>query len=178
MLLQPNVICVLCTPSQILVRLTFMINLYTIGYEGTDLQFFIRCLTENHVALLIDVRDFPGSRKRGFSKKSLAAGLANAGIAYEHWRQLGAPKEIRYELRQTRDWSKYVEAYSRVLDVQEPMLTSLAARAHEDNTCLMCFERDYKECHRSLVTERLQDLTLTGQAVHLVPKTVSLAAAA
>lgn len=155
-----------------------MSNLYTIGYEGTDLQYFIRCLTENHVALLIDVRDFPGSRKRGFSKKSLAAELANAGIVYEHWRQLGAPKEIRHELQRTRDWSRYVKAYSRVLNVQEPILSNLAARAHENNTCLMCFERDYRECHRSLVAERLEDLTLAGQAVHLVPKTASLAAAA
>lgn len=153
-------------------------NLYTVGYEGTDLQLFISCLTENRVAVLIDVRDFPGSRKRGFSKKTLAAELADAGIVYEHWRQLGAPREIRHELRQTRDWRKYTRAYSQILDVQEPTLTSLAARAHEDNVCLMCFERDYRECHRSLVTERLGNLTLTSQAVHLIPKTVSLAVAA
>lgn len=83
-----------------------MSDLFTVGYESTELQLFIDCLIENRVTVLIDVRDFPISRKRGFSKKSLAEALLQAGINYEHWRQLGAPKEIRHELRQTKDWDK------------------------------------------------------------------------
>ncbi len=152
--------------------------MFTVGYESTGLQLFIDCLKENRVTVLVDVRDFPGSRKPGFSKTSLAKALANVGITYEHWRQLGAPKEIRRELRETKNWDKYVNAYLQILDVQEPTLVSLAARANEANICLMCFERDYRECHRSLVVERLENLSLTNQAVHLVPKTTYLAVAA
>lgn len=155
-----------------------MSDLFTIGYESTELQLFIDCLVENHVTVLVDVRDFPISRKRGFSKKALAEALSQVGISYEHWRQLGAPKEIRHELRQMKDWDKYARAYSKVLDNQKPALTDLANRTSSDCLCLMCFERDYKECHRSLVAERLEQTALTSGTIHLVPKTAHLAAAA
>ena len=155
-----------------------MSDLFTIGYESTELQLFIDCLKENCITVLIDVRDLPISRKRGFSKKSLSEALAQAGINYEHWRQLGAPREIRHELRQTKNWDKYARAYSQVLDVQKSALVDLAVRTNSDRLCLMCFERDYKECHRSLVAERLEQTTLTNGTIHLIPKTTHLAAAA
>jgi uncharacterized protein (DUF488 family) len=155
-----------------------MSSLYTVGYESTDLKFFIECLVENRITVLIDVRDYPGSRKRGFSKKALAEALKRVDITYEHWRQLGAPKTLRHELRETREWEKYVKGYSEVLDSQEPTLVSLADKTSTELVCLMCFERDHRECHRSLVAERLKHLGLTGDATHLVPKTTSLAFAA
>ena len=155
-----------------------MSDLFTVGYEGTELQLFIDCLVENRVTVLVDVRDFPGSRKRGFSKTSLAKALNEAGISYEHWRHLGAPKHIRHELRQTKDWAKYAKAYSQILEIQEPALVTLGSRLGPDKLCLMCFERDFRECHRSFVAERLEHLALIGETVHLVPRTTQLATAA
>lgn len=167
-----------CISLELPVRLKDVSRIYTAGYEGTDLRLFVTCLVENSVSVLVDVRDYPGSRKQGFSKNALANALRDAGIVYEHWRHLGAPKEIRHELKRTKNWPKYVKAYSEILDLQEDILIKLAAKTENEKVCLMCFERDYRECHRSLVTERLKSLSLTDNAVHLTPKTTELAVAA
>ena len=59
-------------------------------------------LKANRVKLLIDVRDVPISRKPGFSKTSLAQGLADAGIGYLHLKGLGDPKPGRIAAREGR----------------------------------------------------------------------------
>lgn len=41
---------------------------YTIGYEGIDLEQFIDIIKKNHIDTIIDVRKNPVSRKKGFSK--------------------------------------------------------------------------------------------------------------
>lgn len=155
-----------------------MNGLFTVGYEATTLELFIEQLLESRVEVLIDVRDYPLSRKKGFSKHALANALNEVGVAYEHWRQLGAPKAIRNQLKDTKDWQAYVQGYSHVLDEQESTLVELAARAEASTVCLMCFERDYRECHRSLVTNRLFELKSSLPATHLAPKLTRLANAA
>ena len=47
------------------------------------------------VKLLVDVRAVAASRRPGFSKTQLAAGLDERGIGYVHLRDLGTPKEGR-----------------------------------------------------------------------------------
>jgi uncharacterized protein (DUF488 family) len=47
------------------------------------------------VALVLDIRAAPVSRKKGFSKTPLAKHLAEAGIGYRHLRGLGTPKHGR-----------------------------------------------------------------------------------
>lgn len=63
--------------------------LYTIGYEGASLNDFLTTLVISDVARVIDIREVPISRKRGFSKRALADALAARGIAYVHLKQLG-----------------------------------------------------------------------------------------
>ena len=51
------------------------------------------------VKLLVDVRAVASSRRPGFSKNQLAAGLDERGISYLHLRALGTPKEGREAAR-------------------------------------------------------------------------------
>jgi uncharacterized protein (DUF488 family) len=46
-----------------------MTQIYTIGYEGTDIERFVRTLKIVGVEQPVDVRAVPLSRKKGFSKK-------------------------------------------------------------------------------------------------------------
>ena len=55
----------------------------------------VATLREAGVQRLVDVRKFPSSRRRGFSKTALAAALDAAGIEYVHARALGNPKPNR-----------------------------------------------------------------------------------
>ena len=74
-------------------------DLLTIGYEGCTIQDVLGVLTEAKVGLLIDVRAMPRSRKPGFSKRQLAAGLDEKGIPYVHLVGLGTPKAGRDAVR-------------------------------------------------------------------------------
>lgn len=68
-------------------------TLLTIGYEThREPASPVVALLAADVERLVDVRELPLSRRRGFSKTALAGALADAGIHYEHERALGNPK--------------------------------------------------------------------------------------
>ena len=76
-----------------------MTTLFTIGYEQATAKAFFDALTKAGVATLIDVRAVAASRRPGFSKRQLAAGLDEHGMAYVHLQKLGTPKEGRLAAR-------------------------------------------------------------------------------
>lgn len=73
--------------------------LLTIGYEGKTAGAYIAQLTSAKVSVLCDVRHNPLSRKRGFSKRALAAACAAVGIRYVHLPQLGIPTAERRNIK-------------------------------------------------------------------------------
>jgi len=73
--------------------------IFTIGYGGATVDGFIGALRKAGVALVLDIRAAPISRKKGFSKNPLAQHLSEAGIGYRHLRGLGTPKQGREATR-------------------------------------------------------------------------------
>lgn len=136
-------------------------TLMTIGYEGLDISTFLAALKANKVATLVDVRELPLSRKKGFSKSALAAAVEAAGISYLHVSELGCPREIRQAYYRDQDWSCYKKRFNAYLTRQGAALSALAAVAERSRTCLVCFEADYQSCHRSLITDALGALRAT-----------------
>jgi len=129
-----------------------------IGYEGRDIDSFVRELQAAQVARLVDVRLTPISRKPGFSKSALRAALAGVGIAYEHRRELGNPKANRAgfqgspeELRAAR------KAYAARLAEPEARraIEELARAATTERIAVLCFEADQRRCHRDLVVDEV-----------------------
>jgi len=127
-------------------------RIYTIGYEGATQGEVIAALTEAGVELLADIRAVPLSRRPGFSKNVLAAGLREAGIDYVGLKALGTPPEGR-EAARKHDLARLREVYAQQLELPEAVLqgAQLAAMAEERATALLCFERDPSGCHRSLL---------------------------
>src|SRR5260370_36659094 len=76
-----------------------MSALWTIGYEQATSQAVLETLGRSGVELVVDTRAVAASRRPGFSKRQLAAGLAERGINYLHLRGLGTPKEGRLAAR-------------------------------------------------------------------------------
>src|SRR6476619_4104203 len=74
-------------------------KLFTIGYEQTPSTAVLDELENAGVKLLVDVRAVAASRRPGFSKNQLAAGLDARGISYLHLRALGTPKSGREAAR-------------------------------------------------------------------------------
>lgn len=121
------------------------------------------------VALLVDVRAVPSSRKPGFSKHILAASLKAAGIGYVHLRPLGTPKPGRDAVRRG-DVAAMERIYAAHMQGDEPRaaLAEATALGAGQTCCLLCFEHDHRTCHRRLVAEMVT--AQTGQTVrHLAP---------
>lgn len=143
-------------------------SLFTIGYEQTTPSAFQAALTDAGVDLVVDVRAVAASRRPGFSKTALAAGIATHGIAYVHLRALGTPKEGRLAAR-TGDHAALMRIYDAHLATApaQTALEELAGLAPGRRLCLLCYERHVEGCHRlrlaQFLCERL-DLPVTHLA--------------
>ena len=134
-----------------------MALIYTIGYEGTDIDRFIATLKTVAVSRVADVRAVALSRKMGFSKKALSARLAEADIEYVHLSELGDPKPGR-EAARAGLFDKFRAIYESHMRTEsaQTSLRELVSLAAEKSTCLLCFERDPMTCHRSIVAGELK----------------------
>jgi uncharacterized protein (DUF488 family) len=130
--------------------------LYSIGYEKTLLRDVIEALTAAGVATLIDVRDRPISRRPGFSKRQLAAAVEEAGMRYVHLQALGTPPEGRLANRR-REWDRFWDIVEERLTGPEAELAlrEAADLARASPSCLLCYEADWRICHRRRIAEIL-----------------------
>lgn len=127
-------------------------KIFTIGYEATTMAEFLGALTAAGVEQVIDVRALPLSRRPGFSKTSLAASLAERGIGYVHLKALGTPKAGR-DAAKKGDVATLEAVYEGHLQLPEAQAQAaqMLALAAEKPSALLCFERDPRHCHRTLL---------------------------
>ena len=138
--------------------------LATIGYEGCTIDTVLAALRLAEVGLLIDVRAVARSRKPGFSKRQLAAGLDLAGIGYVHLQGLGTPKPGRDAVRAGHpERMEVIFREHMTSDRAQAELAQANILTRERRCCLLCFERDHNHCHRRLVAEMIA--AETGQHV-------------
>jgi uncharacterized protein (DUF488 family) len=132
-------------------------KLFTIGYQAATQGEVIERLRRAGVEVLVDVRAVAASRRPGFSKKLLAAGLAEAGLDYVHLRALGTPPAGRMAARAGRT-AEMRAIYTDYLE-HEPAAQAELAEAEEiaaaRPAALLCIEADAGACHRSLIAARL-----------------------
>ena len=50
-------------------------TVFTVGYEGPSVDRFLSLLAEHGIDTIVDVREYPVSRKLGFSKKGQARSI-------------------------------------------------------------------------------------------------------
>jgi uncharacterized protein (DUF488 family) len=132
-------------------------KLFTIGYEGRDINNLVSNLKKFNITRLIDVREIPISRKKGFSKSQLMETLESADIEYVHIKQLGSPSSLRHQLEDDHDYAKFFSAYTNYLEAKHDLLMQLNDEISDKTSCLMCFERLQQHCHRSIVANKLKE---------------------
>ena len=140
-------------------------RVHTIGYEGATQGEVVAALAAAGVTLLADVRAVPLSRRPGFSKNVLAAGLREAGIDYLGLKALGTPPAGR-EAARKGDRDGLARIYAGQLELPEAMAqgTILRAEAAARPTALLCFEREPGCCHRTLLASAVLG---DAEVVHL-----------
>ncbi|WP_351228723.1 DUF488 domain-containing protein [Streptomyces sp. NPDC002133] len=144
----------------------------TIGVYGFDGDSYLQRLQQANVRLLLDVRQRRGVRGPDYAwanSRRLQAALAEAGIAYEHHRELAPTTELRHlqyaeddrlgvGKRSRRELAaEYSRRYTtEILDLAdlEPIVSALPSSG---TAALFCVERDPEACHRSLVSQRLTE---------------------
>lgn len=131
----------------------------TIGYEGSDIDSFLDRLANAGVETIVDVRELPLSRKKGFSKNSLREAAAKIGLHYVHLKPLGDPKEGRLAARSGdyQLFERIFKAHMQTAEAQEA-LTRLSEIVENTRACLLCFEKNHEGCHRHIVVHQLAEI--------------------
>jgi len=135
-------------------------RLFTIGYEGKSLEYFLNQLLLQNVRLLCDVRKNSFSMKYGFSKSQLEYACGQVGIAFRHIPQLGIDKDKRRELKTLQDFQVLFNEYeSTILPQNREYLLELAGLFKQyPRIAITCFEAHHSMCHRGRIVTALQTL--------------------
>lgn len=133
-------------------------TVFTIGYEGLDIDAFMSLLSEHGIESVVDIRELPLSRKPGFSKTALANVLNLSGLEYVHMVELGCPRPVRDGYRADGDWKRYTKGFLNHLKTQKEAIAELAALTESSICALLCYEADFKFCHRSMVADAVNKL--------------------
>ena len=131
---------------------------FTLGYEGLTIEAFIARLQTAQVKTVVDVRELPLSRKKGFSISAFCGALSSHGISYLHAPALGCPKPIRNQYKMDGNWQTYTREFLKYIQTQDAALRELVKIAHATAACLVCFEADFSTCHRTYVARAARQL--------------------
>lgn len=134
-------------------------HIWTIGHSTLPIESFLDALRLNGIALLVDVRRFPGSRRHPqFGRDPLPGSLAAAGIEYAHVEALGGRRRPRPDSRNSawrndsfRGYADYMETPA-FHDAVDALLRQAAAR----RVAIMCAEMLWWQCHRGLIADHLK----------------------
>jgi uncharacterized protein (DUF488 family) len=135
-------------------------EIWTIGHSTRAIEDFIAALEANAIKLVADVRLLPGSKRYPqFNREALARSLAERGIGYEHFPELGGRRKPRPDSRNVawrtdafRGYADYMETEAFGKGVER--LVELAQKF--GRTTIMCAEAVWWRCHRGLVSDFLK----------------------
>ena len=133
-------------------------GVFSIGYEGKDIDSFLDALIQNGVEVLVDVRANPFSMNFSFTKNKLANSLENVGIGYLHVPELGIEGQHRQNLGNEADYKQLFEFYRKqILPKSMDKVRMLCELGGKKRIALMCFECDKAQCHRGVLSEALEE---------------------
>jgi uncharacterized protein (DUF488 family) len=142
-------------------------GVYTIGYEGHDVDSFLDKIIQNNINMVIDVRSNPFSMNFSFIGKRLKTTLAKVNIEYLNTPNLGIPGNLRRNLETQEDYRQLFKDYkAKTLSLQMEKIDWLLGLSESKRIALLCFEKDVDFCHRGVISDELQD-RMTGKAVHV-----------
>ena len=132
----------------------------TIGHSTRSIDDFISLLEENGIKLLADVRSWPASKRYPqFNREALAKSLADAGILYEHVRELGGRRKPKPDSRNTAWRNASFRAYADHMETEEfrkGVERFLVLAGEAGSAAIMCAEAVWWRCHRSLISDYLK----------------------
>ncbi len=135
-----------------------MTSIYTVGHSQHSIGEFLELLKQASLCQLADVRRFPGSRRHPhFAGAALAQSLAEEGMAYRHFPELGGHRGERSNSPHRAWESSAFRGYADHMESDEfrTALSHLENWARHGATVVMCAEADPARCHRRLLSDAL-----------------------
>ncbi|MGI8470034.1 MAG: DUF488 domain-containing protein [Pyrinomonadaceae bacterium] len=135
------------------------LKIWTIGHSTRTLAEFIELLAANKIEALADVRRYPGSRKYPhFNERELGDVLAESGIEYAPFKQLGGRRRPRVDSPNTVWRSESFRGYADYMETAEfkDGIAQLLELARRKRTAIMCSEAVWWRCHRALISDCLK----------------------
>jgi uncharacterized protein (DUF488 family) len=135
-----------------------MPRIWTIGHSNVPFEVLLDSLRAADIERVVDVRRFPRSRRHPqFNSDTLAASLADGGIAYSHSPSLGGRRE---PLEDSPNAGLREEGFRGFADYMgagefEHALSELISESARKRTAIMCAEALPWRCHRSLIADVL-----------------------
>jgi uncharacterized protein (DUF488 family) len=156
------------------------VRLFTVGHSNHPLPTFVALLEKAGVALVVDVRRFPRSRRHPhFSRQALAPALEARGIAYRWLVELGGMREEAagspHRALAGTPFAGYADHMATAPFRRDAEL--LIDLAQHTPTAAMCAEADPQHCHRRFLADwlathgvevehLLADATLASHELH------------
>jgi len=138
------------------------LSAFTVGYEGQEPDQFIKSLSNEGIDILVDVRkDAYSKQDKSYCESTLSRIASEAQIKYIHMPELGVDYNLRQELKTNHDYETYFKRYSEYLNNNPDLPTFLAKLSENNVICLMCYEKDFRRCHRSVLANKLEELGVT-----------------
>ncbi|MDP4211065.1 MAG: DUF488 domain-containing protein [Bacteroidota bacterium] len=133
--------------------------IWTIGHSTHTLEKFVAMLHSFEIALVADIRSFPGSRRYPqFNKESLALTLPENHIQYTHIRALGGRRKVKAGSLNTAWKNAAFQGYADYMETDDfkEEIEILERTAVGERTAFMCSEAVWWRCHRSMVSDELK----------------------
>lgn len=136
-----------------------MPTLFTIGHSTRSIEEFLALLSAHEIAVLADVRSFPGSRRvPQFGKESLRVSVEAEGIEYTWMPELGGRRKVSPDSVNTAWRHPAFRGYADYMETEDfaDGLMSLTSVACAMPTAIMCAEAVWWRCHRGLISDAMK----------------------
>ncbi len=145
-------------------------RVFTLGHSDRTEEQFFSILEKSSIRLVADVRSNPASaRFPHFERRALASALEKRGLVYRWFRDLGGrrPSTLREE-EHTALAEAGLRRYAAVMNTGEftTCARDLLGIAASTVAVILCAERDFRRCHRHLLSDKLQ--LLGARVVHIL----------
>jgi uncharacterized protein (DUF488 family) len=146
--------------------------LFTVGHSNRTIEAFIDMLRAEQIALVVDVRRLPGSRRYPqFDEDALRTSLAAAGIGLLRNAALTGRRPVSHDvpfetnaLWRNRSFHNYAD--HALSDEFREGLAELRRAGREQRTAVMCSEAVWWRCHRRIIADHL--LAHGEQVIHIM----------
>jgi uncharacterized protein (DUF488 family) len=135
------------------------LDVWTVGHSTRTIGEFLQTLKSFDIKVLIDVRSFPGSRRYPhFNRELLLTSLAEVGIEYHHFPELGGRRPVQPDSNNMAWRNKTFRGYADYMETDQfrEGVARLLEVASESPTSIMCAEAVWWRCHRSLISDYLK----------------------